>query len=106
MKTSKPSLTALTHLAFHINAMLDACPGCDLSYAGIPEKLTSLEIALGAAAEVLRGRERAKANISKSGLCLVMAIILEAIQQQYDVWPTPPRSSLQEFEPHSPIPFN
>src|SRR5437870_4724574 len=135
MKTSKPSLTALTHLAFHINAMLDACPGFNLSYAEIheaaeigrlvellakrlrghvdlylltsdPEQLTSLEIALGAAAEVLRGRERAKANISKSGLCLVMAIILEAIQQQYDVWPAPPRSSLPEFELCSSIPFN
>src|SRR5580765_758984 len=108
----KPSLTALTHLAFHVNATIDACPDFDLSYAEIheaaevgrlvehlekrlrghanlylltciPDKLTSLEIALREAAEALRGREPKKANISKSGLCLVMAIIIEAIQQQF-----------------------
>jgi hypothetical protein len=112
----KPSLTALTHLAFHVNAAIDACPDFDLSYAEIhdaaeigrlvehldkrlkghadlylltciPEKLTSLEIALREGAEALRGRESKKAHVSKSGLCLVMAIILEAIQQQYATYP-------------------
>jgi len=112
----KPSLTALTHLAFHINATLDACPDFELSYAEVHDNaeigylvehlakrlagradlylLTSnhdqhisLERALGEAAQALRGRERKKANIEKSGLCLVMAIILEAIQQNYATYP-------------------
>jgi len=115
----KPSLTALTHLAFRINAVIDECPDFQFSYSEIhdaaevgrlvdhlanrlrdkadlylltsdPDTLTGLEVALRDAAEALYGREGRKANIQKSGLCLVMAIILEAIQQQHAQRPQPP----------------
>lgn len=42
-----------------------------------------LNEALGQAAEGLRGRERRKVGIEESGLHLLLAVILEAIQQGY-----------------------
>ena len=110
--------TALTHLGFQINAALERRPGLDLSFAEIHEaaeaghlvehlatrlagqadlylltsdreQLASLEAALRAAAETLRGDEADKADIEKSGLCLALAIVLEAIQQQFGTVASP-----------------
>jgi hypothetical protein len=47
-------------------------------------ELADTEAAIRDAAGALEGRERRKAGVSKSGICLVMAIIFEAIQQQFD----------------------
>jgi len=41
------------------------------------------EKALGNAVEALRGREIRKAGVGENSLCLVMAIVLEAIQQNF-----------------------
>ena len=49
---------------------------------GRAETVTAIENALRAAA-ALQGRELKKANIKNRGLCLVMAIILEALQQNF-----------------------
>jgi hypothetical protein len=42
-----------------------------------------LEKVLGNAAEALRGREIRKAGVGENALCLVMAVVLEAIQQNF-----------------------
>jgi hypothetical protein len=114
----KLTTTALTHLGFQINAALERSPALDLSFAEVHEaadachlvehlakrlagqadfylltsdceQLASLEAALRDAAEALRGQEGATAEIEKSGLCLVMAIVLEAIQQKFANVPEP-----------------
>ena len=44
-----------------------------------------VEQALGDAASALRGREIRKSGVGENALCLVMAFVLEAIQQQHRV---------------------
>ena len=108
----KPSLTALTHLAFQINAVQDECPGLDLPFAAIhaaadlgllvpylakrlaghadlflvtsdPEKLAWLDAALRDTAADYTDRDISAKRRNGSGLCLVMAIILDTIQREY-----------------------
>ena len=50
---------------------------------GNADELKQVDLALGAAAEAIKGREAGKAGVTQNGLCLVLAIILEAIQQQF-----------------------
>jgi len=105
-----------THLAFLINGIIDARPVADLSFAEIhdaaregalvdllakrfghltnfsllqrhPADLEQMEAALCDAASALEGREFGKARVSNSGLCLAVAIVLEAIQQQFHSFP-------------------
>ena len=106
-------LSSLTYAAFEINAVWDTCPDFELSFAEVHEAaereelLTLLanrfgdkadlslfdvpdsnecretEIALRLAAEALAGRERRKVGVEQSGMCLAMALILEAIQQNF-----------------------
>lgn len=45
-----------------------------------PERAALLEALRGSAA-ALRGRERRKTGVENTGLCLLMALLLEAIQQ-------------------------
>ena|SRR5947208_1992776 len=106
------NLCSFTHLAFLINWTIDERPANDLSFAeihaaarigrlvdllaghfghiadfslllGNPTNLEQMEAALCDAASTLEGREAGKVCVSNSGLCLVMAIVLEAIQQQF-----------------------
>jgi hypothetical protein len=109
----KLTVTNLTHLAFQINAIIDSEEDFDLSYREIyeatdlgrllehldkqldkradlylltslePDHVLAIEKALQDAAEALRGRESRKARVKNSGLCLLMAIILEALQQNF-----------------------
>jgi len=110
-KTMK-NLPSFTHLAFLINWTIDERPATDLSFAeihaaagrgrlvdllaghfghiadfslllGNPANLEQIEAALCDAASALEGREAGKVCVSNSGLCLAMAIVLEAIQQQF-----------------------
>ena len=103
-------LTSLTYLAFETNAVLDACPTLDLPFAEIhtaaeenrlveylaerfgdkadlsffrahPEEETAVNLALAEVAGGLYGQERRKTGVERSGLCLVIAFILEAIQR-------------------------
>ena len=46
-------------------------------------ELAEVNQALHDAASALYGRERKKVGVTKNGLCLVHALILEAIQQQF-----------------------
>ena len=50
---------------------------------GNAEELKQVDLALGAAAAAIEGREAGVAGVRQNGLCLVLAIILEAIQQQF-----------------------
>jgi hypothetical protein len=50
---------------------------------GNQTELEQVEAALKNAAEALQGREKRKVGVRNSGICLVMAIIFEAIQQQF-----------------------
>ena len=50
---------------------------------GNADELKQVDLALGAAAEAIEGREAGKAGVTQNGLCLVLAIIFEAIQQQF-----------------------
>jgi len=134
----KLSFTALTHLGFHITALLDTCPDCNLPFTAIhaaadlgvllayldrrfrneidlylilsdPDVLAEVELALTTAAGSMYGRDissKGKKGKSSSGLCLVMAIILEAIQQQYTAMVDPPRRSFSELPPPSPCVLN
>ena len=110
----KTPLCSFTHLAFLINGIIDERPASDLTFKEIhlaaregrlvpllterfgniahfslpacsstinPEQTEAL---LSDAAWALEGREARKASIQNSGLCLAMAIVLEAIQQQFD----------------------
>jgi len=103
-------LTSLTYLAFETNAVLDAYPGLDLPFAEIhtaaeenrliaylaqrfgdkgdlsffhvhPEEEAAVNLALAGVAGGLYGRERGKLGVERSGLCLIIAFILEAIQR-------------------------
>jgi hypothetical protein len=51
-------------------------------WASDPEERAKAEQAFGDAAEALRGREIRKTGVGENALCMVMAIVLEAIQQQ------------------------
>jgi len=108
----KPSLTALTHLALQINAVQDECPGLDLPFAAIhaaadlgllvpylakrlaghadlylvssdSEKQSCLDGALSDTAADYTDRDISAKGRNGSGLCLVMAIILDTFQREY-----------------------
>src|SRR6266480_5279689 len=122
------NLCSFTHLGFLINWIIDEHPATDLSFARIhdaarrgafvdllasrfghiadfsllqnnPPNLEQMEAALCDAAFALEGREAGKVRVSNRGLCLAMAIVLEAIQQQFHSF-TPP-----EPEPESNLEF-
>ena len=106
------NLVSFTNIAFQINAVLDEAPNLELSFKEIhdaaevgsllehlaerlkdhvdfsltltrPEEHKDVERALSDVAGSLYGCESKKAGVRQRGLCLVMAIILEAIQQQF-----------------------
>ena len=52
-------------------------------WANTPKDKESVETALNDAAEALRGRELRKVGVGDNPLCMVIAIIMEAIQQNY-----------------------
>ena len=52
-------------------------------WAREPEPRAEMERALGNAAEALRGREIRKTGVGDNALCLVMALVLEAVQQNF-----------------------
>ena len=105
-------LSSLTMLGFEINAVCDSCPDFELTFDQVhsvaregklaaflaecfkdstdlslltsnPKELSDMETALTDAACALEGRERRKVGVNSSGLCLVTAIIFEAIQEQF-----------------------
>jgi len=105
-------LSSLTYLAFELNALLDICPNHDLPFTAIhdaadlgllvehldkwfpgqidlslllsnADELTQVEIALRDSAEGMYGRDVSSRGRDASGLCLVMAIVLNAIQHQF-----------------------
>ena len=105
-------LSQFTMLAFEINAVWDMCPDFELSFGQVHEAarqrglvsflaerfgddvdlslltsnakdLPEIETALQDAACALEGRESRKVGVKTSGLCLSMAIVIEAIQQQF-----------------------
>lgn len=105
-------LSSLTLIGFETTAILDGCPDFDLSFQQVheaaqrrklvpllqerfgedadlsllvmnPRELADTEQALSLAAEVLQGRESRKTGVANSGLCLVLAIVFEALQQQF-----------------------
>ena|SRR5579862_2160723 len=51
-------------------------------WASDPEMRAEGEQAFGDAVEALRGREMRKTGVGENALCMVIAIVLEAIQQQ------------------------
>ena len=53
------------------------------SWAREPKYRTETESALADATEALRGREIRKAGVGENPLCMVIAIVLEAIQQNF-----------------------
>jgi hypothetical protein len=105
-------LSSLTYLGFETTAVWDSCPDFELSFAEVHDaaqrgrlvallrerfgdsadmslfdmdakELADTEAALRDAASALEGREGRKTGVRNSGICLVMAIIFEAIQQQF-----------------------
>lgn len=52
-------------------------------WASKPDSRAEMERALAYATEALRGRELRKAGVGDNPLCLVIAITLEAIQQNF-----------------------
>lgn len=52
-------------------------------WARDPEARPMMEHAFADAAEALRGREIRKTGVGENALCLVIAIVLEAIQQNF-----------------------
>jgi hypothetical protein len=52
-------------------------------WASDPERRAEVERALGAAASALRGREIRKTGVGDNPICMVMALVLEAIQQNF-----------------------
>jgi len=105
-------LSSLTHLGFEVNCILDSNPGSDLTFQEVhnaareksiikllqdryadyvdlslfesgSEERREVEAALSLAAECLEGRERRKTGVENRGLCLIVALILEAIQQAF-----------------------
>jgi hypothetical protein len=111
MSEKKPQLSALTHVAFQVNSTIAEADGKDISfddvYKGLErgrlletlnekmpdhfdfslfkpgdEQNVALNRALKDAAAAFQGRELRKSGIESSGLHLVMACLLEAIQRQ------------------------
>jgi hypothetical protein len=105
-------LSSLTYLGFETNAVLDAHPDFQLPFAEIhaaarerrlveyltkrfgdkadlsmfqarPDELIDVEMALADAAGGLEGRESRKTGVANNGVNLVLALIFEAIQQQF-----------------------
>ncbi|WCE05528.1 hypothetical protein [Pseudoxanthomonas sp. JBR18] len=116
MTENKPWLSTLAFVGFQINSAVEEghgdallftdvyqglergtlledinnkLPGvCDFSlYPTGSEQSVALHEALKLVAGWLRGRERRKVGIERSGLHLLLAYILEAMQQQYWVKP-------------------
>lgn len=114
----KPWISALVNLAFSVNVGMEKGYGSQVSfkeiYAGIengrvfeqlnyrfpgvfdfsvvrPDSSQQEPVfeALRVAAQAFRGRERRKVGVERDGLALLMAVILEALQQGY--WTKPPR---------------
>jgi hypothetical protein len=52
-------------------------------WASDPEQRAAVEKALGNAVEALRGREIRKTGVGENPLCMVIAVVLEAIQQNF-----------------------
>jgi len=114
---ASPRLSSITFLGFQVNAAIDAghadrfssddiykslergtllqdlsnkVPGeFDLELLSATGETTKLLAALNDAAEALRGRERRKTGVENSGLALLQAIVLEAIQQTNWILPQP-----------------
>jgi len=105
-------LSSLTLIGFETAAVWDTCPDFELSFAEVHDaaqrgglvallrerfgehadfslfdldakELADTEAAFRDAASALEGRERRKTGVSSSGICLVMVIIFEALQQQF-----------------------
>ena len=105
-------LSSFTALGFEVNAVLEACPKFKFSVAEVRDsaqrgmlveelaarfgdkadlsllladerEVVDVDLALSDASDSLHGREGKKAGVSKNGLCLAMALILEAIQEQF-----------------------
>ena len=123
----KLKLCWFTELAFLLNWITDECPSEDLTFKEIYDaaadgrfipllaerygriaefgpllksssvNLEQMEAALSEAAMALEGHEAEKVCVENSGLCLAMAIVVQAIQQQFDR-PSPP-ASLPETPP-------
>src|SRR5260221_4092808 len=120
-------LSSLTYLAFETNAVLDECPAFNLPIAEVhsaarqgflvehlakrfgkkadlsmllsnPEELNAVDFALCDAASCFEGRERRKVGVTRSGLCLVIAVILEAFKKPVPS-PTQPPVPTPEPEP-------
>jgi hypothetical protein len=110
-------LLSFTSLAFSVNSVLDQNPATTLSFAEVRDsakrgvlvqdlarrfgeqpdlslllsdehELSDLNLALTNASNALEGRVMRRVGVSKNGLCLVMALILEAIEQQFSFWGT------------------
>ena len=105
-------LSSFTSLAFNVNSVLDQNPKFKLPFAAVRDsakrrmlvqdlarqfgeqadlslllsdvdELVDVNLALTNASSALEGRVMRKVGVSKNGLCLVMALILEAIQQEF-----------------------
>jgi hypothetical protein len=111
MSNILPRLSSLTFIGFEINSLSERI-NCDkitfdYVYKGIEEKnllhkiandfgneidfslyldnqseLDAIYNSLGQASEALRGRERRKTGVENSGQRLIIALLLEAIQQK------------------------
>ena len=108
----KSTIIPLAHLGFHINALLDTCPDQNLRFAAIhaaadlgllvqyldtslrgqidlglltsdPDDLARLNLALTDAAEGFYDHDVSAKGRNANGLCRIMAIVLEAIQQEF-----------------------
>jgi len=109
--SNKPSLSTLTYVGFEVNAAIDEGHACKFTfteiYSGIErgtllqdlanrlpdvfdfslfppgsEQEIGLIESLRDVAGGLEGRERRKVGVEKSGLTLLVAFVLEAIQRQ------------------------
>lgn len=116
MTEKKPWLSTLAFVGFAVNSAIEGGHGDDLSFAAIyqgiesgtllddidqklpgvcdfslfpagGEQSVALHQVLSLIADGLRGRERRKLGIEKSGLHLLLAFVLEAMQNQY--WEQP-----------------
>ncbi|HWX21139.1 MAG TPA: hypothetical protein VN578_14665 [Candidatus Binatia bacterium] len=79
----------------HLLALLVARYGHEVDFYYLihkPSILEQLEAALSDAAKNLRWGESSRIGISSSGLCLALAIVLEAVQQQFH-HPAPARQT-------------
>ena len=105
-------LTTLTMLGFEINAVWDSLPDCELNFKEVhfaaehrslipllkqrfgdrldlslltsdPSELREVEESLAASSDALEGRVRRKTGVHSSGICLVMALILQSLQTHF-----------------------